>query len=487
MRRALFGVATVSALAAVASCSLGLDESLIGRTPDASLPDTPIEDASTPDVTEDGPPPPTPEGGVCTKDEDCKTAHGCLTAKCDLGRKACVFPVCRSAACSSAACDAATQKCGAPSTYKYRAAQFSVGAAIGRCIAAVHPFLFVGTVDGVVAFDVGDPQNAAPRKVPVIALTFLPTQMIASGSRVFFVGPPTGAAPSARVPLAWIDVPATPFVDKITAQSVLATYNRPPNEGVLLHPRENDTALLLNQAAAASYPAAAVEPPLVEPLTLTATPIPLTAGMVPQTTSGTRLVMNVITIGAPSFAFVNGAGSAAPQNAGDVALGPAAPVGPSQAFATSPDGAVFWSSTSLTGTPGQPMVFARAVKSYFLVVGAAANFDATKGVDVEVYAPGVQVGQNAQLAGPVALLDAKTALVTTAIPANLAQTNVQFVKLDPLGVVKNADMQPRRLPITLPIGQLAAAGSHGIGYVLAVDPNAPAAPVVHVFDPECAP
>ena len=52
---------------------------------------------------------------------------------------------------------------------------------------------------------------------------------------------------------------------------------------------------------------------------------------------------------------------------------------------------------------------------------------------------------------------------------------------------ENADNSPRRSQIPLPVGQLAAAGSNGLGYVLAVDPGAPMAPTVYVFDPGCAP
>jgi hypothetical protein len=87
------------------------------------------------------------------------------------------------------------------------------------------------------------------------------------------------------------------------------------------------------------------------------------------------------------------------------------------------------------------------------------------------------------------MLDSKTAMVTTSAPGNPgALTNVGFVTRGAtVSIVKNADNTPRRFPITLSVNQLAAAGSHGLGYILAVDPAAPAAPTVHVFDPACAP
>ncbi|MDB4935754.1 MAG: hypothetical protein JWP87_2726, partial [Labilithrix sp.] len=192
----ILGAATVL----LASCSLGLDESLIGQQAEASASDALTGSETTVPEGGDGALPPIqPEAGICTKDEDCKGTAGCLTAKCDVPRKACVFQVCRQPACNSAACDMAGMKCGAAKPYKYRATQFPVGAqigcggALGRCFAAVYPFVFVGTANGVVAFAANDPQNPAPASVPISGLGFVPTQIVASGSRVYFLGSPSGA------------------------------------------------------------------------------------------------------------------------------------------------------------------------------------------------------------------------------------------------------------------------------------------------------
>src|SRR4051795_5929102 len=89
----VFTSATLTALG-LASCSLDLDESLIGRANEGGQ-----DEASTIDnvVKEGGDgalPPINPEAGICAKDEDCKGTSGCLVAKCDVPRKACVFQVC---------------------------------------------------------------------------------------------------------------------------------------------------------------------------------------------------------------------------------------------------------------------------------------------------------------------------------------------------------------------------------------------------------
>lgn len=481
------------AAALVASCSLDLNEALIGQTVEAGASDVTQPDVDVPEGGDGALPPLMPEAGICTKDEDCKGTAGCLTARCDVPRKACVLEVCREPACNSGVCDVGAATCGAPRPYKYRATQFPVGAQIGcggsltRCFDAVYPFVFVGTANGVIAFPAHDPQEAAPAPISVNGLGFVPEQLVASGSRVYFLGRAAGVGASSRVPIAYVDVPPDPFATSITATTVLATLNRPAGDPLVLYPRGNDTALLLDGNVAAAYASAPIEPPLAEPAVLGSTGIAFTAGSVPLAVSGSRLVMGQINAtGTPVFGFVNAAGSATPQTVADVPIPTAAPAFNRQAYAVSADGAVFWSYLSLTtAPPGPPAPLSRAVKAFFLVPDSAGDFDPAAGLDVEVYGA-VPIATNS--VGPVAMLDSKMAMILTANPANpAAVTNVSFVTKQPLAVVKNADMQPRRFQITRNVGQLAAAGSNGLGYVLAVDPAAPTAPVVYVFDPECAP
>jgi hypothetical protein len=495
-RAVILGAACIAGPASIglASCSLGLDEALIDRPSEAGAADVQTADTFVAEGGDGALPPIQPEAGVCTKDEDCKGTAGCLTAKCDIPRKACVLQVCRQPACNSAACDMAMQKCGAPKPYKYRATQFPVGAQIGcggtlgRCFAAVYPFVFVGTTNGVIAFAANDPQNAAPAAVPITGLGFVPNQIIASGSRVYFLGTPVGAGAAARVPVAYADVPPDPFAAKIGVTTVLAGYNRPASDPVFLATRGNDTALLLDLNVASAYASAPIEPPLTEPVNFGSTGLAFTAGAVPVAMSGSRLIMGQINaVGAPIFGFVNAAGSGTPMTVADVPIVTATPASAPQFFAQSADGAVFWSYVSLTSPPpGPPVPSIRAAKGYFLVADGAASFDPTGGIDLEVY-PALPVGT--PTVGPVAMLDSKTAMVTTSAPGNPgALTNVGFVTRGAtVALVKNADMQPRRFPITLSVNQLAAAGSNGLGYILAVDPAAPLAPTVHVFDPACAP
>ena len=478
------GIATIG----LASCSLGLDESLIGRVAEGGVDESSVVDSFVVEGGDGALPPINPEAGVCTKDEDCKGTAGCLTARCDVPRKACVLQVCRTPTCNSAACDVPTAKCGAAKPYKYRAAQFPVGAAIGcggalgRCFAAVYPYVFVGTSNGVVAFAANDPQSATPPAIPLAGIGFVPTQIVASGSRVYFLGTPVGAGASSRVPMAYADVPPDPFAAKIPVTTILATYNRPASDPVTLFPRGNDTALLVDLNVASAYASAPVEPPLVEPAVFNSTGIAFTAASSPLAVSGSRLVMGQITAAsAATFGFVAAAGSASPATSPDVTIATATPAAGPQYFAPSADGAVFWAHVSLAPPPVAPNPqLIRAAKGYFVVPDATGAFDPASGLDLEVY--GLPVGT--QTVGPAAMLDAKTALVTTSVPTNPALSNVGFVTRQPLALVKNADNTPRRFGLTVPVSQLAAAGSNGLGYVLAVEPSGP---MVYVFDPACAP
>lgn len=479
-------------LAIVGGCSLGLDEARIG----AGLDGGSEEDDTGPFDPDGGGGGdtsvlPGPDASACAKDEDCVAPNACLKGKCDLSRKACVYDVCKSAACTYKTCESASRTCtGNDSQHKYKTTQFLVGAPIrGRQFASIYPYLFVGTNGGIEAFVVSTPANPSPPKVPVVGLGFLPRDMIASGNRLYLIGDPVGT-PS-RFPIAWLDVPADPFTDKLVVRSTLANYNRTENPAAV-YPAENDSALVVGPAGV-NHPSVLVKAPLVEPYNLDAVAVPFVAGMGPVAASGSRLLMfRTAATGIPSFGFITGAGSAAPTNGGEIPLNDAGAVGSSQAFGQSPEGAVFWSVASLTGQippadPPMPAPTLRAARGFFLVPNATGNFETSAAVDVEVYAAGaLAAGQN--VIGPTAMIDGNTAIVLTAATENPTQsTAIQFVTKNPLGVVKDgANAKRVVLPIP-PTGFVAAAGSNGIGFAVANDVvGPPANATVYVFDPGCA-
>ena len=480
----------VFALAAGASCSLGLDESLIDMGTDGGpgLVDGPQADGPAADGGVDTGIPVGPDASACTSDDACTTNHGCLEGKCDLTRKSCTYDVCRPSACNAAACDQNARTCGAPTPYKYRATQFTVGAQIacGKCAAAVHPWLFVVTPTGVVAFNVSNPANPTPPQAPVVGLGFIPSALVQSGSRVWMLGGASGAGPS-RIQLAYVDAPADPFTTKITAHTVLASYNRPA-ESTFLFARGNDSALLVGNVA--QFPATAVEAPLNEPVSITATPVLAPQSFGPSAVSGSRLLLSAVIDQSAQFALVENAGSPNPTT-GPVVPIPETAASVHRTFAQSADGAIFWATGVHQGTA--PALTTRAARAYFLVPDAAGAIQTNAGVDLEVY-NAQAVGANAAIFGAkqatAAMLDAKTAMVAVQARENDQTTAVQFVTREPLGVVKEPNGgAPRRQVLPVPIGAFeAATASNGVGYLVANDQGGqtPSA-TVYVFDPACAP
>jgi hypothetical protein len=482
----------LSFVALSASCSLGLDESLIDKAKDGGLGSgdgAPLDGEPAGDGGADTGISVGPNASACTNDDACTTNQGCLEGKCDLTRKRCVYDVCRPSACNSAACDDQTRECGAPTPYKYKAVQFPVGAQVAcvRCAAAVYPWLFVATTAGLLAFNVSNPANPTPPQVPVIGLGFFPSSLVQSGSRVWMLGGVGGSGPT-RLQLAYVDSPADPFTTKIEARTILATYNRPA-EVTSLFARGGDSALLVGHVE--QLPAVAIEAPLDEPASLTATATFAPTNFVPSAVSGKRLLTSTVVNQVASFALIERAGAANPMTGPVVNFTDAGAVSTQRMFAQSADGAIFWVTGVHQGSPAPTST--RAARGYFLVPGEAGPLDDKLGVDVEVYV-GDTVLPNAAIFGSnqatLALLDANTVMIATQARENDQQTAVQFVRRDPLGLVQEGNTPaPRRQVLPVPIGAfMAATASNGVGYLIANDQvGPPPGATVYVFDPGCAP
>jgi hypothetical protein len=470
------------------SCSLGLDESLIDRAqdgapigegtlPDGQVIDVPPDDGGAPDAS--GP-------STCTADATCTTADGCLKGHCDLGRHVCVYDVCR-AACAASACNRTSHACAAATAYKYRAAQIAVGSPVcARCAVAAYPWLFTVTAAGAVAFDVSNPSNSTPTRVPIAGLPFTPTQVVASGSRIWM----TGAVGAGAVPAAYIDVPPDPFTATLTAHSATLAYDQAAG-GFFLLPGSGGAALLVGPNA--PFPATLVNAPLADTTRLVGTGLPVPAGLAPTSaTSGRRLALYGLNpLAAPEFSLVDGVGGPGPAASAVTTIG-GITVTTARGFGASPEGAMFWAAGTEQppdGVGGGPTT--RSVYGAFLLDSATAAINETSpGADIEVFnVPANVVADTTPVIGPMAMLDANTVMVTSMSRDNPAQSAVQFVKRTPLGVVKEADgVTPRRLALPFAVGSLVAAtASDGIGYVVANDPAAGNDASIVAFDIGCAP
>lgn len=224
LRAALVGVALA---VAAASCSLGLDESLIGA--DAAPSATPTgTNPGTDGATDGNPLPPsdgaTDGGDTCRNDGDCK-GSGCLVGKCDTTAGRCTYEICpQTDPCKAARCDAATNACQSPVTLPLHEdvtlpEQVNVAGQF-RAMAIVPPFLFLPTASGVVAYLYDEP--GTPKTVKAVAgAPFVPTYLFGSGRRLYMVGTPVGTS-QRRIPIAWLDVPANPTAELRAESSFVA-------------------------------------------------------------------------------------------------------------------------------------------------------------------------------------------------------------------------------------------------------------------------
>jgi hypothetical protein len=491
LKRALLVLATIG------GCSLGLDASKLDAQGDsgASLDDggsPPIDAPTTENAAPEASPP--ADAGACTKDADCLATNGCLSGRCDTSTGACVFDVCKQAAlCTRAACDTSGGTCGPPSTYGFHASAFKVTQGAvgcngnpGYCFAAVYPYLFVGTTNGLVAYAAVDPANASPTPLPIAGLPFPPSFVVASGPRVWIAGATFGAGPTCKLPLAWIDVPTSPFEQALHAQSVLVDTQCSLS---YLFARAGGGAFLVAGDAPSAFPTAIADAPVADltPLSV-ASNNGITSGASPAAASGTRLVMSrwvsVAEQYAGVFAFVDGAGTKGEQaGAEQNTVGAMGQVYGGGVIAESRGGGLVWGAPLIAPNPPAGFTTVAARVAFLANNAKDTAFDATAHADVETYSPG-SVGFGANVVGPIASLDESHVLALAQVPASLATTSVQIVERAEGDAGAQATVVAGKR-FVLPIGndKLAATSTNGFGYVLAND--AVDSATVHVFAPAC--
>ena len=465
--------------AAVAACSLGLDEAKIGGLGDGGADGAPLLDGGS-DADAANP-------IACQNDPDCKPANACLTGRCDKTRNICLYDLCPAAACKASVCNGTTKTCSVPTSYGFHAGSFKVtsggvgcggaGAGARRCFAAVYPFVFVGTTNGVVAYSVADPTDSAPAALPVAGLPFFPQNIVASGTRVYFVGAVVG---NYKVPIAWVDVPGDPTVAKLSATTVFNSLQLPSIDRVF--PDTTGGVYLVHDSVPKSYPAARVTAPLkdLDALTFFAT-AGLPAGAVPFAASGTRLV-TYRQEGNPTwaayFSLEPNAATGSAQNLLENSLVPS--FGNSFAptyFSQGSDGSLVFNTGSVNAPDGGPATLTATRLGWIIEDAGVTKIEATAKIDVEKY--GTNPGVGADVPGPVAWLDANRALVLAASAANTSQTAVQLATRDP----QAAMVANRRFVLPFLPSLLAATASNGFGYVLV--PDAPDSATVHLFGSGC--
>ena len=465
---------------AASACSLGLDPNLI-----------PGGDSSVPDAADAGPDV-TPNPVQCKADPDCVPQNKCLTGKCDTKKNVCVYTLCQTtASCTAAVCDTNTHTCSAPSAYSFHAAAFHValgnigcgGGGVGarRCFAAVYPFVFVGTTNGVVAYPVANPTSTSPASIPVAGLPFFPNAVVASGGTVYFVGSTAGTGPDFKIPIAALTVPSDPTVSQMIATTVFDSVQIPPTDTISVLPDTSGGIYLVQGNAAKSFPAAHITAPLKDLDVLSISPsagVPSNAAV--SAASGSRLITfrqeNGATY-ASYFSLENAAATGSAQNAGEQnVLSTQGQSYQPTYIAQSPTGGLLWTTSFVNVPDGGPAQTVAARLSWVLQDQTATSFDATTHVEVSTYN---QNGLGADLPGPAAWVDDNTAITISAVPSNTSQSVVQIASRS-----GTPTMVPNRsFQLAFPPSQLAVTSSGGYGYVLTPDQTAGAN--VHVFGSSC--
>jgi hypothetical protein len=469
--------ASVGGFAAASACSLGLDPNLI-----------PGSDASIADSGDAGIDAPNPL--LCKADPDCKPNSNCLTGKCDTKSGTCGYALCQTAAaCTAAVCDNVTQTCSAPSTYTFHAASFHVslgnigcgggGAGARRCFAAVYPFVFVGTTNGVVAYPVANPTSTSPPSIPVGGLPFFPSAIVASGRTVYFVGAVVGTGPDYKIPIAELTVPNDPLRTQMGATTVFDTLQVPAVDAVF--PDTTGGIYLVRADSTKSFPAAHVVPPLhdLDALSFSPSPsVPTNANI--AAASGSRLVTfrqeNGGAFGA-FFSLENAAATGSAQNGGEQnVLSTEGQSNQPSYIAQSPSGGLLWTTSSVNVPDGGPATTIASRLSWVLADQVATNFDATTHVEVQTYN---QAGLNGDLPGPVAWVDDNTAIVISAVPGSPTSSVVNIATRNGTPTV----IPTRFFQLSFLPSQLAVTSSNGYGYVLTPDQTSGAN--VHIFGTNC--
>ncbi len=476
-RIVLLSTAGLGLGAVVAACSLGLDQSRIPGSEAGA-------DSAVGDAGFDAPNP-----VACKADPDCKSGDGCLTGKCDTKAGQCVYTLCPTNTCNASVCDTNSHTCSAPSAYPFHAGNFHVslgnigcgggGAGARRCFAAVYPFVFVGTTNGVVAYSVANPASTSPTSIPVAGLPFFPNSIVASGGTVYFIGAVAGVGPDYKVPIAALAVPTDPTVAEMNAKTVFDTLQVPSVDAVFA-----DTTggiYLVHSNVAKSFPAARVTAPLKDLDALTFAPtagLPASSGV--GAASGSRLVTfrqeNGGSFGT-FFSLENAAATGSAQNAGEqnVLQTMGQTYAPSY-VSQSPTGGLLWTTSAVNVPDGGPAQTVSARLSWVLADQIATNFDATTHVDISTYNIG---GLGGDLPGQAAWVDDNTALVISAVPTNTTQSIVEVASRSGTPSI----VPSRSFQLAFPPSQLASTASNGFGYVLTPDQTAGAN--VHVFGTSC--
>lgn len=470
-----------------AACSLDLDESLIAGSDAGS-------DVSTGGASGSGGAAGSggsggtggkivDSGPACDADPQCTIDGGCIEGRC--ASNTCVYEICPvENSCEARSCDTATGVCSAPQSYGFKATSIDLDSDVGcsgqasRCVAGMDDYVFVGTDAGILAWRVLSPANPEPITVQQPAFGVAINRVVATEKAVVFIGPLS----SGKLSVAWVNLPADPLATQLPIQTAQVSLS---DSYSYAYPGGESSFFLVLNDPNAPFPAAHLDLPLTNNQDVTLYPASgLGTGNNVVAASGSTLVFyrtDTTTAQVPTFSLETSAGTSNAQFNGEQA--DAALTVPTSLsahnFTSAYDGSVLWSTSNLVAADGGGLE-ADAVMLRWPITGTSTTVDTSIEVKVEEgYTP---TGQNAALAGPSALIDGSTAIVTAAYPADTSQTRVRSVTRSgsTLTVGSKASV------LTFPISQIGVSASRRFGFVLTPSSQNPTLKAaLHVFAPGC--
>ena len=505
---------TWTAVAGLVGCNLilGIDEEGPKVVP---------EEAGEIDAGLDTGPPQRPAFEKCTVDSDCTAPNACYTPHCDRALGACTYALCESkgTTCSAGTCDTTRFSCESPTPYGFRTATYGVaGVTSGcgpnpdACVAAMYPFLFLGTNDGVVALRVDDLLAKSAAKVVLAGVDVKPNQLVQSGRRLWVIGAPVGAAPPYRLPLAVIDVPSDPTVLTLTATTSFLSYPFPTASGFAA---PNGALFLTFNDATQGLPTAIVDVPIANEGVTTvmnatdagidAAPYDagpgapaytmVRAGNVPVgaavvASSGARLV----TLRGGAVTLVEGAGTPRAVSRGDQGIVPGfgPPLAP--AVTQGPDCVVALSAPVIQNNPAPDCDCITYARTQWLFPNAiATSLDQNVYFNPEGYRNPPTVAGTCNSCGYfispslATWIDSRSLLVAAASSGDRERAAVRLLTRDPFTSPTTRRITTRTTDVpkgNFATDRFALTSSNGFGYLVLADSQGNGT-TVSIFDPRC--
>jgi hypothetical protein len=290
---------------------------------------------------------------------------------------------------------------------------------------------------------------------------------------VYFASEVHGTAAPYTLDLAWVDVPASPRVDRIAVQSTTVTYAYPSYH---MLPGPTDGVFFTFADAGSQYPAGYVAPPIPPGSTIAMFRSPGAIGpMVAQ--SGGRLV----SYSAPArFALVDSAGTAHAQ-AGSPVTPVSSMIADLVTFAAGEDGSVLFADTqTYTDCACSSAPFA-----FWLYSDAAATDPKPVPVqlDGQFNTMGVSCFQCVPFAPELAIAWINRTLAVTVATATEDRSTaaVRVISRDLPGAVPNRRV---RITVDLALRRYALVSSAGMAYMVTTDTNGNDVQV-RMLDPGC--